>query len=310
MIYVRPRDNPTWCGVFRTYYTFVTMMLCIPAYLWRILRQSIHQDIFCYSFMLYLLIVFSVNLEADCKNIEDDYLLPYDKHHGASRSLRDIAKCQHTMWKNRTFELQQAHNSSSGIHVYSIDSSTRRWPIMGRIAIVDKPFHSVSVLEPLQVGGCERNYWGGATVSTVSSTIRQKKVSKCKVAINAGFFNPPNGACLGNIVSSYRVVQFQGIQLANFGIRQDGVIITGYISDDDIKNATIPFKELLSGVIWLVRNGTNFVNQSSLLECDENQKTGKMQTFVEVVSARTAVGHTKDGKLVVAQIEGHTHVSG
>lgn len=257
--------------------------------------------------------IFCVDLEADCKNIEDDYLSPYDGRHGASRSLRDIAKCQHTMWNNKTFELQQIHDTKfhSGINVYSFEDSTiEKRTIMGRIAFVDNPFHSVSVLEPVSVGGCKRNYWGGASVSTVSSTIHQKKFTKCKVAINAGFFLPANGACLGNIVSSYRVVQVQGIQLANFGIRQDSTFVTGYISDDDINNTTIPFKELISGVIWLVRNGTNFVNQSSLLECDENQKTGKMQTFVEVISARTAIGHTKDGKLVVAQVEGHTHMSG
>lgn len=289
-------------------------MLCILAYSWRTIRCGIRQNTFCYGFLLYILIVFGVDLEVDCKSIEydylHDYLSPYDEHHGASRTLRDIAKCQHTMWNNRTFELQPAHNTGSGIHVYSFDNSTRSRPIIGRIAIVDKPFHSVSVLEPSHVGGCERNYWGGATVSTVSDTVKQKKFSRCKVAINAGFFTPANGACLGNVISSYKLVQLQSIQLANFGIRQDGVFVTGYISDGDIKNKTIPFKELLSGVIWLVRNGSNFVNQSSSLECDENQKTGKMRTFVEVVSARTAVGHTKDGKLVVAQVEGHTHVSG
>jgi len=217
------------------------------------------------------------------------------------------------MWGNRTFELQQAHDAKvhSGISVHNFDSSSKGRLIIGRIAIVERPFHSMTVLEPSRVGGCKRDYWGGASVSTVSNSIQQKKFSKCRIAINAGFFTPANGACLGNIISSYRVVQVQGIQLANFGIRQDGVFVTGYISDWDIINkTTIPFKELLSGVVWLVRNGTNFVNQSSVLECDENEKTGNMQTFVEVVSARTAVGHTRDGKLIVAQVEGHTHVSG
>ena len=262
--------------------------------------------------MSFMLLVFSVDLVADCKSIVDDYLSPYDhRHHGSSRSLRDISKCQHTMWNNRTFEMHRPQDTKSHpeITVYSFDNSTKRRAIIGRIAIVNRPLHSVTVLEPSRVGGCERDYWGGATVATVGSTIRQKK---CKVAINAGFFTPANGACLGNIVSSNRVVQIQGIQLPNFGIRQDGAFITGYISDDDIAgtNATVPFKELISGVIWLVRNGSNFVNESSLLECDENQKTGNMKTFVEVVSARTAIGHTKDGKLVVAQVEGKTHVSG
>ena len=260
-----------------------------------------------------LLVLIGITHDVSCTTIFDDYLTPYDMHHGPSRSLRDIASCQHTMWENRTIERQSqydsGHNSDVDLHSFVHVSTTRKQPITGRIAFVDKPLYTVSVLEPQEVGGCKENYFGGATVSVVSDTIKQRN-AKCKVAINAGFFNPYNGKCLGNIISSLRRVQTQDIQLANFGIRQDGTMVTGYISKEDIYNATVPFKQLISGVVWLVRNGSNFVNQSSLLECDENQKTGKMQTFIDVVSARTAIGHTKEGKLVIAQVEGQTHVYG
>jgi len=263
-----------------------------------------------------LLVLIGITHDVNCTTVVDDYLTPYDIHvqHGSSRSLREIASCQHTMWENRTFEYQAQHDSGyyNDVDLYMFEQqvSTRKQPILGRIAFIDKPLHTMSVLEPRNVGGCESpSYFVGGTLSVVSDSIKQIK-SKCKVAINAGFFNPDNGKCLGNIISSLRVVQTQDIQLANFGIREDGTIVTGYISKEDIFNATVPFKQLISGVVWLVRNGSNFVNESKMLECDENQRTGKMQTFIDVVSARTAIGHTKDGKLVIAQVEGQTQVYG
>ena len=279
------------------------LKLCI----WR----GLYEELVCH--VVLLLVLIGITHDVNCTTVVDDYLTPYDIQHGSSRSLREIASCQHTMWENRTIERQIQHDTDYyrdvDLYLFEQEVSTRKQPILGRIAFVDKPLHTMSVLEPQKVGGCEPSYFGGATVSVVSDTIKQIK-SKCKVAINAGFFNPLNGKCLGNIISSLRIVQNQDIQLVNFGIRQDGTIVTGYISKEDIYNATIPFKQLISGVVWLVRNGSNFVNESKMLECDENQKTGKMQTFIDVVSARTAIGHTKDGKLVIAQVEGQTHVYG
>jgi len=273
--------------------------------LWR----GLCKEIVCH--VILLLVIIGITHNVSCTTVVDDYLTPYDIQHGSSRSLREIASCQHTMWENRTIERQLQRDSGHDVDLYMFEQqvSTRKQPILGRIAFIDKPLHTMSVLEPQKVGGCEPSYFGGGTVSVVSDSIKQFK-SKCKVAINAGFFNPYNGKCLGNIISSFRVVQTQDIQLANFGIREDGTIVTGYISKEDIFNATVPFKQLLSGVVWLVRNGSNYVNESKMLECDENQKTGKMQTFIDVVSARTAIGHTSDGKLVIAQVEGQTHVYG
>lgn len=37
---------------------------------------------------------------------------------------------------------------------------------------------------------------------------------------------------------------------------------------------------------------------------------GSFHTFVDVVSARTAVGHDADGKLILFQIDGQTGVRG
>ena len=35
-----------------------------------------------------------------------------------------------------------------------------------------------------------------------------------------------------------------------------------------------PFVQLVSGVVWLLRNGTVYINQSLTAECDKTQETG------------------------------------
>lgn len=36
-----------------------------------------------------------------------------------------------------------------------------------------------------------------------------------------------------------------------------------------------PFVQLLSGVVWLIRNGSIYINESQATECDETQETGQ-----------------------------------
>ena len=180
--------------------------------------------------------------------------------------------------------------------------------MVGTITYVDKPYHTFSVLEPGGEGGCAGGYF--ATRSTVRDTVSARK-SGCKLAANAGYFVVVSGKCLGNVVSDGRVVQTAGNeQNANFGIRKDGTIVVGYIPDEEILNTTNPFRQLVTGVVWLVRNGTNYVNESKRMECADHEDTGRMDTFVDVVSARTALGHDAQGRLVMVQVEGQTHHRG
>eukprot|EP01136_Pigoraptor_vietnamica_P034755 Opistho-1_new@99085 len=130
----------------------------------------------------------------------------------------------------------------------------------------------------------------------------------CLVAANGGFFNTANGACYGNVVSDGRVVQTSPWHNANFGIRRDGSFVTGYIDEAMVRDPANPFVQLVAGVIWLVRNGTNFVQQSAEVEDLTHQETG--QAFVTVRSARSAIGHDGKGRLVTAQVDGKTSVSG
>ena len=244
-----------------------------------------------------------------------DRLSPYEEgKHGSGRSRRDVTECQHVRWSNRTYEeyhvdLVVPESAMLEYELFRFADTVRselenplsihrtRY-LLGSIAFVDNPFLTMSVLEPYEPGGCKVNYFS-ASRSTVSAT-SSRRAYGCKLALNAGYFSVISGQCLGNIVSDGRVVQSTSEQNANFGIRQDGTIVVGYISEEEIISGS--YRQLVSGVLWLVRNGTNYVNESMGLECASHQDTGKMSTFVEVLSARTAIGHDSQGRIVVAYV--------
>ncbi|XP_078072062.1 N-acetylglucosamine-1-phosphodiester alpha-N-acetylglucosaminidase isoform X3 [Mustelus asterias] len=84
----------------------------------------------------------------------------------------------------------------------------------------------------------------------------------------------------------------------------------GYLSEEDVVDKENPFVQLVSGVIWLLRNGTIYINESQSAECSKTQETGSFERFVNVVSARTAIGHDKYGRLVLLHIDGQTDIRG
>ena len=47
-----------------------------------------------------------------------------------------------------------------------------------------------------------------------------------------------------------------------------------YLSQDDVLDQSNPFVQLVSGVVWLLRNGEVYINQSLMAECDKTQETG------------------------------------
>lgn len=279
------------------------------------------------SFLLFLLLLIlsqaftlspsqSINIH---QMFPHDHLTPYPPgRHGAKRSIREISSCVHTTWKNRTFETFKVSKEppvseevSYQLHKFADITQRPLGPtyLVGTITYVDEPYHTFSVLEPNSEGGCSNLYYG-ASRSTVSNTVSDR-VRGCKLAANGGYFVMVSGQCLGNIVSDGRIVQTaDNQQNVNFGIREDGTIVVGYIPDEDILNTTNPFRQLVTGVIWLVRNGTNYVNESKKLECADHEDTGRMDTFVDVISARSALGHDVHGRLVMAQVEGQTHRRG
>jgi hypothetical protein len=63
---------------------------------------------------------------------------------------------------------------------------------------------------------------------------------------------------------------------------------------------------LLTGAIWLVRNGKNYVAQSVAMEDVAIQTTGSLTYFANVTSARTALGHDASGAVKIVQWNGKT----
>ncbi len=85
----------------------------------------------------------------------------------------------------------------------------------------------------------------------------------------------------------------------------------GYIDDAaGLSNASqsgpSPYKLLITGAVWLLRNGRSVVNESIYIEDASIETTGSLAYFAEVISARTAVGHRADGSIVILQVNGKT----
>ncbi|XP_029361159.1 N-acetylglucosamine-1-phosphodiester alpha-N-acetylglucosaminidase isoform X2 [Echeneis naucrates] len=245
--------------------------------------------------------------EKSSASMDDDVLRPYAHGHGPSHSHRYVRDCLPTVHGNSTHESWPSSNHSrsppaeSMVFVTDVPGSSRL--AYGHMTVIHDPLRTVSVLEPGGPGGCGMNQ----RVSVEETA----KAAGCLYAQNAGFFDTHSGKCLGNVVSDGRKVQDSGgLQNAQFGIRKDGTLVFGYLSLEDVLDQTNPFVQLVSGVVWLLRNGKVYINESLTAECDKTQETGAFRTFVDVVSARTAVGHDAEGRLILFQIDGQTRVRG
>lgn len=47
-----------------------------------------------------------------------------------------------------------------------------------------------------------------------------------------------------------------------------------YLSEEDVRDRENPFVQLVSGVVWLLRNGEVYITESMEAECNKTQKTG------------------------------------
>ncbi|MCJ8728193.1 hypothetical protein PDJAM_G00001410 [Pangasius djambal] len=241
-------------------------------------------------------------------SMDDDLLLPYADTHGPSHSHRYVRDCQPLIHGNLTHEtwLANAHPGSpvveSKTFISAIGKSSVKW-VSGHITVVHDALRTVSVLEPGGPGGC-KNFQRELVENTA-------KTRKCLIAQNAGYFATKNGRCLGNVVSDGRLVQNSGgVQNAQFGIRKDGTLVFGYLSEEEVLDRVNPFVQLVSGVVWLLRSGEVYINESLQAECAKSQETGTFQNFVDVISARTAVGHDAEGRLILFHSDGQTQIRG
>uniref|UniRef100_A0ACB8FKB7 Uncharacterized protein n=1 Tax=Sphaerodactylus townsendi TaxID=933632 RepID=A0ACB8FKB7_9SAUR len=240
-------------------------------------------------------------------SLNDDLLLPYPPSpHGPQQRHRHVRDCQLLAHGNASHESWPGDNSSvSPLPVtrafvsYFPPKGQDQRAVYGHFTVVRDPLRTLSVLEPGGQGGCRSH-----ARATVEETAR---LGNCLVAQNGGYFDTDTGECLGNIVSNGQLVQTsRGLQNAQFGIRQDGTLVFGYLSEEEVLAKENPFVQLVSGVVWLLRDGEVYVNQSRVLECSKTQETGLFDTFINTVSARTAVGHDKEGRLVLMHVDGQT----
>jgi len=161
--------------------------------------------------------------------------------------------------------------------------------VAGHLAKLDNPAGRVSLALP--PAGC-----GTREKVTVTS---QAHRPRCKLAVNAGYFNVHNGACIGNVVSQKTIIQTVPLSQGNvnFGIK-NGIFHIGYLSPEEMPG----FDMLVSGVVWLVRNGKNYVEKGWKEANITVQTSG--DKYATNLASRTAVGWDKEGRLIVLQIDG------
>ncbi|XP_065539742.1 N-acetylglucosamine-1-phosphodiester alpha-N-acetylglucosaminidase isoform X1 [Lathamus discolor] len=241
----------------------------------------------------------------------DPVLQPYfPSPHGPQHSHRHVRDCQPLKYGNVTHEAWPSDNSTGGpvattrtFVSYIPPEGEDRRAVYGHFTFVRNPLRTFSVLEPGGTGGCQAH-----RRATVEETAR---LGRCLVAQNGGYFDMGTGECFGNVVSDGKLVRNSGgLQNAQFGIRKDGTMVFGYLSEEDVLDQANPFVQLVSGVVWLLRGGEVYISQSQLAECSDTQTTGTFDKFINVISARTAVGHDSQGQLVLVHVDGQTESRG
>ncbi|KAJ1186473.1 hypothetical protein NDU88_003254 [Pleurodeles waltl] len=244
-------------------------------------------------------------------SLNDDLLLPYSTpFHGPLHHHRHVRDCQpkvhgnvtHESWPGNRIAEPPVATVRAFVSMFP-DENGKQKAVYGHFTFVNNPLRTLSVLEPGGTSGCQVN-----RTSTVEETAQP---AQCIVAQNGGFFDVATSACLGNVVSDGRLVRnSRGIQNAQFGIRADGTMVFGYLSEEEVMDEVNPFVQLVSGVVWLLRDGEIYIEESKKAECDATQATGNFDRFISVASARTAVGHDRHGRLILFHVDGQTDARG
>eukprot|EP00041_Stephanoeca_diplocostata_P021681 m.508784 g.508784 ORF g.508784 m.508784 type:complete len:685 (+) comp21886_c0_seq3:240-2294(+) len=181
--------------------------------------------------------------------------------------------------------------------------------LSGHILKATNPVHTFSVYEPGEEGGCVHAA-DGLGVDGRATVQESARHYGCLAAVNAGFFNTTSGECHGNLVSNARIVRKDGPANVQFGLRRDGTIFVGYIDDNTIGSPINPFLQLVAGVLWLVRDGENYVSESLTREYGGTQQGSDLRGFASLISARVALGHDADGNILALQLDGESWARG
>eukprot|EP01047_Picozoa_sp_COSAG01_P077123 COSAG01_NODE_13777_length_1537_cov_1.367872_1_plen_288_part_00 len=109
---------------------------------------------------------------------------------------------------------------------------------------------------------------------------------KCKLATNAGPFDMSNGACNGGVFITNGQVQGTGGYRSQFGVTADGKWVIGNLVNASVA-AQLKVMWSIPGFSWLVRDGKNAMT--------------KPDTYI---APRTTIGVTKEGKLLIIEVDG------
>jgi N-acetylglucosamine-1-phosphodiester alpha-N-acetylglucosaminidase len=168
--------------------------------------------------------------------------------------------------------------------------------VNGHLVKVSNPLNRLAVVDPLP-GGC-------GTIAYVPDTAKLYNPS-CILATDAGYYNLIDTfECIGNVVSDGRICHTEPLNESNvnFGVLKNGSFVIGYISPEDVNTGI--FKHLVAGLGWIVRNGTNYVDEGWEEAYTAAGSSG--DEYKEMTSGRTTIGWDKDGGLILLQYDGHT----
>jgi N-acetylglucosamine-1-phosphodiester alpha-N-acetylglucosaminidase len=177
-----------------------------------------------------------------------------------------------------------ADSGHSPTPIYHYNQSIVESNVVANVILVENPKDHFRIQPPLD--GC----------GTKQKTSDNAMSHKCVAATNAGFFNVQTGACIGNVVTDGKRIQHSCLQHANFGVLNNGSYIIGYMTCETIHK--LHFDQLVTGVLWLVRDGKSFVNHSIQLEQASDY-------FVDLKAPRVAIGHDVHGRLLMVQVDGN-----
>eukprot|EP01060_Flectonema_neradi_P041290 TRINITY_DN9761_c0_g1_i1.p1 TRINITY_DN9761_c0_g1~~TRINITY_DN9761_c0_g1_i1.p1 ORF type:complete len:339 (+),score=48.83 TRINITY_DN9761_c0_g1_i1:117-1133(+) len=166
----------------------------------------------------------------------------------------------------------------------------------GKLFYVNNPQETFAVYPPLY--GCGNGLF----------TAAESAKDRCLISTNGGFFETQGlKRCHGTIVSDGVKVNEMNETNVSFGITREGKIIVGYLSESE-KN-TYNFTQLINGVVWVVRNGKNFVSESIALEDMSIQETSHCTPedcfFRTVKAGRVLLGHDNVGRILIMATNGH-----
>jgi hypothetical protein len=126
---------------------------------------------------------------------------------------------------------------------------------------------------------------GGDPCGVRTKTSVTAKAHDCRFATNAGPFNMATGACDGGVFISDGKVLGSGGFGGMFGVTREGQWVIGTL--DNATVARLGVAHAVNAFSWLVRNGSSVVTK----------KGGE-------IAPRTTIGTTKDGKLLVLEVDG------